>query len=234
MKDKKNVNALTINKIRCILAIVVCSLLCVLVFFAVTNQLLSNPNELVEEVGWKTYHMFTILSNILMAVSAAMCIPFAVDGLRFRNYHLPRWYVNLMFMGTTGVAITFVIALTVLSPATGFYRMMIHSNNLFFHTICPILSIGLFFFINSDHRIRWKSSIIAIIPVVLYSFVYLVMVFIIGEESGGWRDHYQIERITEYLPVPVVMLLLVLWVLNVIQNGLFNKFFFSERITFNA
>lgn len=222
-------DALRINRIRCILAIIVCALLCILVFLAVTDQLLQTPDALVTEVGWKSYHMFTVLSNILMAVTAAMCIPFAVDGMRYRNYHLPRWYVNLMFMGTTGVALTFLIALTVLSPAAGFYRMMIYSNNILFHTICPLLSIVLFFFINSDHKINWKSSVIAILPVVAYSLVYLVLVFVIGEDAGGWRDHYQIQRIANYLPLPVILLILCLIsfglanLLRAVHNGIHNR-----------
>lgn len=229
MKQKKLPNALRINRNRCILAIVVCSILCFLVFLAVTDQLLRDPDVLIKEVGWKAYHMFTVLSNILMAVAAAMCIPFAVDGMRYRNYHLPRWYVNLMYMGTTGVAITFLIALTVLAPAAGFYRVMLFSNNILFHLTCPILSILLFFLINSDHRIKWQSTFIAIIPVVLYALTYVLMVFVIGEEAGGWRDHYQIYRIAEYLPLPVILLILCLvsfgiaTVLRLVHNAIHKK-----------
>jgi len=229
MEQKKLPDALRINRNRCILAIVVCSILCFLVFLAVTDQLLRDPDVLIKEVGWKAYHMFTVLSNILMAVAAAMCIPFAVDGMRYRNYHLPRWYVNLMYMGTTGVAITFLIALTVLAPAAGFYRVMLFSNNILFHLTCPILSILLFFFINSDHRIKWQSTFIAIIPVVLYALIYVLMVFIIGEEAGGWRDHYQIYRIAEYLPLPVILLILCLisfgiaTVLRLVHNAIHKR-----------
>ena len=229
MEQKKLPDALRINRNRCILAIVICSILCFLVFIAVTDQLLREPDVLIKEVGWKAYNMFTVLSNILMAVAAAMCIPFAVDGMRYRNYHLPRWYVNLMYMGTTGVAITFLIALTVLSPAAGFYRVMLFSNNILFHLTCPILSILLFFFINSDHRIKWQSTFIAIIPVVLYALVYVLMVFIIGEEAGGWRDHYQIYRIAEYLPLPVILLILCLisfgiaTVLRLVHNAIHKR-----------
>lgn len=203
-------NALKINRIRCILAIIVCSLLCVLVFLGVCIQLLDDPNPEIQEVGWKTYHLFTILSNMLMAVAAAMCIPYTVDGLRNHNYHLPRWYVDLMFMGTTGVAVTFLVAITVLAPAAGFYRVMIWSNNLYLHTICPLLSILLFFFINSDHRIRMRSAFLAIIPVTAYGLLYLFMVFVIGEDAGGWRDHYQIQTIADHLPLPVILVVLCL------------------------
>jgi len=206
-KTRKSPNALQINRNRCILAIIVCSLICILVYLGVTDQVLRDPDPLIKEVGWKSYHMFTILSNLLMAVAAAMCIPFAVDGMRYRNYHLPRWYVNLMYAGTTGVAITFIIALTVLAPAAGFYRVMLFSNNLLLHLTCPILSILLFLFINSDHQIKWKDTIIAITPVCIYMAMYLILVFAVGEESGGWRDHYQIYRILEIIPMPLLIVL---------------------------
>jgi len=117
----------------------------------------------------------------------------------------------------------------VLSPAAGFYRVMLYSNNILFHLTCPILSILLFFFINSDHRIKWQSTFIAIIPVVLYALVYVLMVFIIGEEAGGWRDHYQIYRIAEYLPLPVILLILCLisfgiaTVLRLVHNAIHKK-----------
>lgn len=230
MEKTKNLpNALRINRNRCILAIIMCSLVCILVYLAITDKVLSEPDHLVKEVGWKSYHMFTILSNLLMAVISAMCIPFAVDGMRYRNYHLPRWYVNLLYAGTTGVSITFIIALTVLSPAAGFYRIMLYSDNLFLHLICPVLSILLFLFVNSDHRVSWKDSLIAIIPVCIYMVAYLILVFVVGEEAGGWRDHYQVYRILEYIPLPLLIILFpficfaIASVLRIAHNAIHNR-----------
>ena len=37
-----------------------------------------------------------------------------------------------------------------------------------------------------------------------------MLVFVIGEENGGWRDHYQIRDITQYVPLPLVVLGMVL------------------------
>jgi len=119
MEKERITDALRINRIRCILAVIVCSLLCIFVILAVSEQLLIAPDALVSEVGYKSYRMFTVLSNMLMAITAAMCIPYAVDGIRYHNYHLPRWIVTLMYMGTNGVALTFLIAVTVLAPARG-------------------------------------------------------------------------------------------------------------------
>lgn len=203
-------DAVRTNRMRCRVAVVSCSLLSFLVFLAVCDQLLSTPDAIVQEVGWKSYHMFTILANMFAGIAAALCIPYAVDGLRYDNYHLPRWVVNVLYMATTGVALTFLIAVTVLSPMTSYYRMMLYSNNILFHTINPIIAILLFIFINSDHKVSFRSTFLAIAPVVLYAALYFVLVFVIGEENGGWRDHYQIRDITQYVPLPLVVLGMVL------------------------
>lgn len=210
MERKQLPDALKSNRIRCILAIVVCSIICILVFVGVMEQVVGEPNENISEVGWKSYRMFTILSNMIMAVAAAMCIPFAVDGMRYRNYHLPRWYVDLMYVGTTSVAVTFLTALLVLSPVRGFDRIMLYYNNLLLHLLCPVLSILLFLFINSDHRISFKDSLIATLPVAVYGILYLILVFIVGEKDGGWRDHYQMYRALEYIPIPVMLIASIL------------------------
>ena len=203
-------DAIRTNRMRCRVAVVSSSLLSFLVFLAVCDQLLSTPDAIVQEVGWKSYHMFTILANMFAGIAAALCIPYAVDGLRYDNYHLPRWVVNVLYMATTGVALTFLIAVTVLSPMTSYYRMMLYSNNILFHTINPIIAILLFIFINSDHKVSFRSTFLAIAPVVLYAALYFVLVFVIGEENGGWRDHYQIRDITQYVPLPLVVLGMVL------------------------
>lgn len=203
-------DAIRTNRMRCRVAVVSCSLLSFLVFLAVCDQLLSTPDAIVQEVGWKSYHMFTILANMFAGIAAALCIPYAVDGLRYDNYHLPRWVVNVLYMATTGVALTFLIAVTVLSPMTSYYRMMLYSNNILFHTINPIIAILLFIFINSDHKVSFRSTFLAIAPVVLYAALYFVLVFVIGEENGGWRDHYQIRNITQYVSLPLVVLGMVL------------------------
>ena len=197
-------DAIRTNRMRCRVAVVSCSLLSFLVFLAVCDQLLSTPDAIVQEVGWKSYHMFTILANMFAGIAAALCIPYAVDGLRYDNYHLPRWVVNVLYTATTGVALTFLIAVTILSPMTSYYRMMLYSNNILFHTINPII------FINSDHKVSFRSTFLAIAPVVLYAALYFVLVFVIGEENGGWRDHYQIRDITQYVPLPLVVLGMVL------------------------
>ena len=180
----------------------------VLVFISIVINLLAAPDDIVEEVGVKTFRMFTVLSNLLIGIATAMTIPFAVDGIRQKNYHLPRWIVNLTFMGTNCVSLTFLISSTALSASVGFVRIMLDGSNLFLHTISPILAIVSFLFVNAYHTVKFKTVFVAIAPVFVYAMVYLVSAILIGEENGGWRDHYHFEDIMPWYFVLPVMLLL--------------------------
>ena len=222
----KQTNMFRINQIRCILAIAGCCVVCVCVFLGVVKLMLSDPDALVSEVGAKAFRMFTVLSNMLMAAAASMCIPFAVEGLRHQNYHLPRWVVNFLFTATTSVALTFFFTVTALSIFAGYKRMMVDREGIYLHTIAPVCSIVLFLFINSDHKVLFRTTFCAILPMFLYSVVYAVLAFAIGEDAGGWRDHYQFNRyLPWYLVAPFMYLLTfgVATLLRIIHNLIHRK-----------
>lgn len=215
MKDKEK--ALRINQQRCVVAIVFCSLMVALVFTGVVRNIFMEPDAFVKEVGAKTFRMFTVQSNMLVASMAMLCIPFEIDGLRSHNYHLPRWIVICMYVGVTCVALTFLIAITLLGPIAGYKLMMLQRSNLFLHTLCPIMSLLLLLVVNTDHNIKFKHSFIAIAPVFLYGVIYVIMVFVIGEENGGWRDHYHFAKIMPWYCMFVVMMLLVFGLSNLLR-----------------
>ena len=187
---------------------VLSTLVVVLVFIGVVINLLAAPTEIVEEVGTKTFRMFTVLSNMFVGIAMSMTIPFAVDGIREKNYHLPRWIVNLTFSAVSCVMLTFLVALTILSPRAGFAEMMGRGSNLLLHTIVPTVSMVSFLFINAYHTIPFKTTFLAMTPMLAYSVAYLVLAIFIGEENGGWRDHYRFEDLMPWYYILVIMLLL--------------------------
>ena len=198
----------------------------VLVFISIVINLLAAPTEIVEEVGVKTFRMFTVLSNMLVGVASAMTIPFAIDGIRQRNYHLPRWIVVLTYVSVNCITLTFLVALAILSPRAGFGPIMIEGKNLFLHTIVPIIAIVAFLFVNVYHTVKFKATLIAVLPVFLYAMVYLVLAIIIGEENGGWRDHYRFEDLMPWYYILVLMLLLsfgIACLLRVIHNNMHRR-----------
>ena len=201
-------------------------LIVTLVFVSVVINLLASPTEIVEEVGIKTFRMFTVLSNMLVGIASAMTIPFAVDGIRKRNYHLPRWIVTLTFVSVNCISLTFLISLTILSPRAGFAQIMIEGKNLFLHTVVPIISIVTFLFVNVYHTVKFKTAFLAVLPVCIYAMVYLVSAIIIGEENGGWRDHYRFEELMPWYYILVIILLLsfgIACLLRVIHNDMHRR-----------
>lgn len=196
------------------------------VFVAVVINLLASPNEFVEEVGVKTFRMFTVLSNMLVAISVAMTIPFTIDGIRQRNYHLPRWIVNLIFISTTCVALTFIVSLTLLSAYAGFDRMMLSGSNLFLHTIVPIATIITFLFINVYHTVKFRATFYALIPILIYAIIYLISAIIIGKDNGGWRDHYHFNEFIPWYFVFIIIFVLVFGIatlLRVVHNRMHKR-----------
>ena len=150
MKEKPIVNARKINKMRYISGIVICSLVIILTFVAVALSLSDYFDSGSSEAGIGTLKMFTTLSNIVAAFAAAMCLPFQIDGLRRDRYKLPPWIVMVMYVGATGVFLTFFVAATLISAVQGFPQAMFANSNLYMHTICPILITLLFVVVVSD------------------------------------------------------------------------------------
>ena len=190
------------GRMRCIIGLVGCLLVLIVVQIAYSINLSNAIGRTFENVGLKTLRMFTTLSNLLVTSAAVLCIPYQIEGLRKNNYHLPNWIVIILYMGTTGVSITFITALTAISIVQGFRSAMISETNIFLHTISPILSIILFTFVNDDHHVEFKRCFISLIPMLTYALVYLIQVFI----RGTWTDHYQFDK---FIPWPITFVLML-------------------------
>ena len=202
MKEKAIVNARKINKVRYIVGIVICSLVVIMAFTALTLSLTDFFKTGSSEAGIGTLKMFTTISNVIAAFSAAMCLPFQIDGLRRDRYNLPSWIVIVMYAGTVGVFITMFTAATLVSAYQGFVQTMFARSGLFMHTINPILITFLFVLVVSDVRVKFSHSFISIIPLVAYMILYFIMVFVLKV----WTDHYKTNA---FFPWPISLLLMI-------------------------
>ena len=202
MKDKPIANARKINKTRFISGIVVSVLVIAMTFVALSLSLSDYFHSESSEAGIGTFKMFTTISNIIAAFSAAMCLPFQIDGLRRDRYKLPSWIVIVMYAGAVGVFLTFFVAITIISAYQGFVKAMFTNAKLFTHTINPLLITLLFVLVISDTHIKFSFSFISIIPVFVYMIIYLIMVIILKE----WNDHYYTDK---YIPWPVSLILII-------------------------
>ena len=189
----------------------------------VTMNLTTVFDENFDHMGIRTFCMFTVISNILAAIALSMGIPYTLDSMHRKDYHIPGWVVVLMLTGTTAVTLTFLVSLFVLAPAKGFVLIFTGSRFLL-HGICPLLAIDAFCFFVTDYRIRFAETLYALIPEFLYACLYYVMVVVIGEENGGWNDFYGFAtRIRVW--IPMVSILPVTFGIAVALRALHNRSF---------
>ena len=185
-----------IYRIRCILALVMSSLVFVCTFIGVVQGLLAIPTNLPPERGGKIFKLFTVNSNLIAAIGTGAMIPFTYDGVKKVRYTIPKWVTRLHFAGTICVTLTMIFAFAIILPAHG--SSAVSGMNFWLHAFCPVFNILLFIFIDSDRRLSLKDSCICLIPFAVYACVYIIMVAILGEDNGGWRDIYNMLR---YLPI---------------------------------
>jgi len=182
------------NRRSCIISIVLCSLTVLTVFAGLIVRFFLIDNETVGAEGIGGFRMFTILSNIVVGVCASQAIPYAVDGLRYNNYHLPRWIVDTLYVGVGCVTVTFLLSCFVISPVFGIKYALFDTSNIYLHLTSPVLAAVMFIFFNNYHNISFKKTLIALIPPYVYAAVYVTMVFFVDEANGGWIDFYMIDH----------------------------------------
>ena len=70
------------NRIQAICALISCAIVVVCVCVGVTMNLTTLYDEDFDNMGIRTFCMFTVNSNILAAISSFAVIPYAIDGFR--------------------------------------------------------------------------------------------------------------------------------------------------------
>ena len=208
------------NRRRALLAAIACTFVAIAVLACVVSCLVIQPSDLHPERGIRTFRLFTVFSNLVSATGCLLAIPFAVEGIRKNTYHIPEWCVTLHYMGATSVAITFIFAIFLILPFKGTY-LAFGGPNFYMHLVCPVLCILAFLFLQSEHRMRWPHSLIALVPFVVYATIYFIKVVATGEGAGGWRDVYQLNTMVSVwisLPIMVCLALFVSRSLGILHN----------------
>lgn len=193
------------NRRQCLCALICCAIVVICVCIGVTMNLTTLYDEDFDNMGIRTFCMFTVNSNILAAISSFAVIPYAIDGIRKKEYILPNWVVVFMMTGTTAVALTFLVSLFVLSPVKGFV-LIFTGSRFFLHGVCPIVNIIVFCAFITSHHVKVKETFFSLIPVAIYAIVYFIMVVVITEANGGWKDFYGFAtRIPFWIPALLIL-----------------------------
>ena len=137
----------------------------------------------MEVKGALCFRFFTIDSNILMAVTSLILLPFL-----FKK-EVPVGVAALKFVGTVAVTVTFLTVMLFLGPTQG-YSTMFDGVCLYLHLICPLLSILSLYLPETPTPLSEFAWLYGTLSVVVYGIVYLVMVLI----TENWQDFYGFNR----------------------------------------
>ncbi|MBR2825276.1 MAG: hypothetical protein IKE51_03340 [Solobacterium sp.] len=152
--------------------------------------------------AYMTFRWFTVDSNSLTGFAALMIIPFAIEGIRKKRLIYPKWMLLLHYSGTlcTTITLSFVIFfISWYDPHLAFGL-----KQFFLHTICPLAVLISFFMVESNYPLTKRDSLIAMIPFILYSFVYLLNVVVLGT----WDDMYKLNTFVPfYISMPLMYLM---------------------------
>ncbi len=204
-------------------------LIACLVTFVVSLASMASNLIYYSEQQWAIsdfFRYFTTLSNLLIALAAAFITPYAIDGVRKKRFVFPHWLSMMHYAGTIATTLTFVFAFVFILPFDPEFALGPH--NLYFHVVCPIAILIAFLFVESGRPFTKKDTIICLVPFVLYSLLYLVMVVFVGEERGGWEDLYKLNTfVPAYVSLPLVWALAYL--IAFLIRKLFNAFVNGRR-----
>ena len=136
------------------------------------------PKGQLSSYGFENFKYYTVLSNVICGVTAAIYLRCAGDKL-------PEYLIALKLMAAAAVTLTFLTIAAFLGPIYG-HGYMYHGANLFFHLIIPIIAIIDFVLLDFGERIPFWYTIIATVPTILYGVCYVINLFVNG--IGQWPD----------------------------------------------
>lgn len=135
--------------------------------------------------GLKQFRYFTVLSNTLCAVAALMMAISQIGGNVSRPVFL------MKYMGTVSVTVTILTVFLFLGPSRG-YKEVLSGDFFYMHLVGPLLAI-LSFCLLERQRMSLGTAMMGLLPVALYSALYLYKV-IIAPEDRRWEDFYGFNR----------------------------------------
>lgn len=153
----------------------------VISYFFTKNFLIRTNQEI--------FYYFTTDSNLLAGIAAVIVSAYDIQIIRGKRTVIPKPAIILKFAGVVTVMITMITCLIYLAPTYGFGFIF---GNTFFHMHLggPLMAFISFCFFEKGERLGILEAQLAHIPCIIYSVIYFVMVYAVGEANGGWRDLY--------------------------------------------
>ena len=154
--------------------------------------------------GKGAFMYFTVQSNVLMALTAAMMLVFNIITAAQPAFEAPHWMMLVKHMGTVAVMLTFSVVFFIFVPSSG-VAPMIEGDNLFLHLISPLIAALTLIVFDRGVKLSFICVLTGLIPTALYAALYYYMVMVKGPERGGWEDFYRFNAKGKWLLMAVMI-----------------------------
>lgn len=133
--------------------------------------------------GLRSLKYFTVLSNLLLGISALIYAVYLILLLVGKRQELPQPVLLLKYAATVSVALTFLTVMLFLGPHYG-YGSMFRGANLWFHLVIPLAAACSFCLLERDGALSLRASFFAVLPMVLYGVGYVINLLLHGLGEG--------------------------------------------------
>lgn len=207
-----------------------------IIFFTFEGFIDSFRANIIRDPDWfgfegiHSLRFFTVLSNLFVAIVAVLIVIYNVKNIVKDEFNFPNWLIILKHVSTCAVAVTFTTVALLLAPSyaivgKGYFTLFL-GNHIYMHLLSPVLAIISYVVLERSHKIKFKKSLWALLPVALYEILYVIMVVFIGQANGGWPDFYNFTfgGHVYAIPLSAIGMLLLTFLLSMFLAKIHNKF----------
>lgn len=132
---------------------------------------------------------YTQLSNYFALISATIYTIYLYKNIKAKTIEnnnnkeikdttIPKWVSILKYSSTLSLLVTFLVVVFILTPMFGlksFSWMLLQGTNLYFHTICPILTFISFIFFEKHNIKGLRDNIRAMYFTMIYATLFIIL-----------------------------------------------------------
>ena len=165
-----NKGSVDMSRTKTIISLIINSVIFLTTTGIVISYFCGNTGTLIE-YGYESFKFFTTDSNVIAAVASLIMAICDIKILSGKNNHIPPWVILFKYIGTVSVMLTFMTVVCYLAPIYG-PATVLSGTSFHMHASAPLLCFISFCFIETDSTLSFKSTFIALIPMLLYSVFY--------------------------------------------------------------
>ena len=164
----------------------------IIIFFLISWIMLMVRREgtsFLTSVGLNNLKYYTVLSNILEVIVSLILGIQLIRIYTGKAENVPHILFFLKYTATTAVSVTFLVVVTMLWPLTH-YPDLFTGSNFWLHVVIPLLAIIEFLFLDKFGTLRFRETLLVVIPAILYACGYCLNLAINGVGSGKTSNDF--------------------------------------------